>query len=52
MTTVPCISILFNSVRKGSTAPLSAAILSPFPINLDAPYAAFSVALINNFKYF
>ena len=50
ITTVPYISILFNAILKGSTAPLSAAILSPLPINFEAPYAAFSVAFTNKSK--
>ena len=52
ITTVPSILILFNSLLIGSTAPLSAAILSFFPINFEAPIAAFSVTLINKFKNF
>ena len=52
ITTVPCMFILFNSLLIGSTAPLSAAILSFFPINLEAPIAAFSVAFVNRFKNF
>ena len=52
ITTVPFIFILFSSLLMGSTAPLSAAILSFLPINFEAPIAAFSVALINNFKNF
>ena len=50
ITTVPFILILLSSLLIGSTAPLSAAILSFFPTNLDAPIAAFSVTLINKFK--
>ena len=52
ITTVPSMLILFSSLLIGSTAPLSAAILSFFPINFDAPIAAFSVAFTNKFKNF
>ena len=47
ITTFPSILILFNSLLIGSTAPLSAAILSFFPMNFDAPIAAFSVLAIS-----